>query len=98
MFTGYRKVEQRITPTLMFVGELCGRAEEAINFYASVFHNAKVGHILRYGAKEEPDKEGTVRHAGVELRRELCSHGQRSCEQLHFQRRDFLHGALQYPG
>jgi predicted 3-demethylubiquinone-9 3-methyltransferase (glyoxalase superfamily) len=57
MFTGDRKVEQRITPTLMFVGELCGRAEEAINFYASVFHNAKVGHILRYGAKKSPTKK-----------------------------------------
>ena len=67
MFMGDRKIEQRITPTLMFVGEQCGRAEEAINFYASVFHNAKVGHILRYGKDEKPDKEGTIKHAGVAL-------------------------------
>jgi predicted 3-demethylubiquinone-9 3-methyltransferase (glyoxalase superfamily) len=67
MFMGERAVEQRITPTLMFVGEQCGRAEEAINFYASVFHNAKVGHILRYGKSEGPDKEGTIKHAGVAL-------------------------------
>jgi hypothetical protein len=49
MFVGNRKIEQRITPTLMFVGQRCGRAEEAVNFYSSVFHDPKVDHILRYG-------------------------------------------------
>jgi predicted 3-demethylubiquinone-9 3-methyltransferase (glyoxalase superfamily) len=44
MFMGGREIAQQITPTLMFVGEQCGRAEEAIHFYARVFHNAKVGH------------------------------------------------------
>ena len=67
MFMGDRRAEQKITPTLMFVGEQAGRGEEAINFYASVFHNAKVGHILRYGNNEEPDKAGTIRHGGVSL-------------------------------
>jgi predicted 3-demethylubiquinone-9 3-methyltransferase (glyoxalase superfamily) len=65
MFTGEREAEQKIIPTLMFVGEQCGRAEEAINFYTSVFHDAKVGHIFRYGKNEEPEKEGTIKHAGV---------------------------------
>jgi predicted 3-demethylubiquinone-9 3-methyltransferase (glyoxalase superfamily) len=60
MFMGNRAIEQRITPTLMFVGEQCGRAEEAINFYSSVFHDAKVDHILRYGKDDKPDKEGTI--------------------------------------
>ena len=67
MFMGDRKIEQKITPTLMFVGEQCGKAEEAIKFYASVFHDAKIGHILRYGKGEKPDKEGTIKHAGVSL-------------------------------
>jgi predicted 3-demethylubiquinone-9 3-methyltransferase (glyoxalase superfamily) len=67
MFMGEREINQKIIPTLMFAGEQCGKAEEAINFYASVFHNAKVGHILRYGKDEKPDKEGTIRHAGVSL-------------------------------
>jgi predicted 3-demethylubiquinone-9 3-methyltransferase (glyoxalase superfamily) len=65
MLMGDRTIEQRITPTLMFVGQQCGRAEEAINFYASVFHNATVGHILRYGKNEEPDKAGTIKHASI---------------------------------
>jgi predicted 3-demethylubiquinone-9 3-methyltransferase (glyoxalase superfamily) len=67
MFMGERQIKQKITPTLMFVGEVCGKAEEAINLYASLFNNAKVGDILRYGRGEEPDKEGTVKHAAFTL-------------------------------
>ncbi|MGH9460072.1 MAG: VOC family protein [Vicinamibacteria bacterium] len=67
MFMGDRKIEQRIIPTLMFVGKQCGKAEEAVRFFASVFRNAKVGDILRYGKGEDPDKEGTVRHVGFTL-------------------------------
>ena len=67
MFMGDGKVQPRITPTLMFVGAQCGRAEEAVNFYSSVFHDAKVDHILRYGKDDKPDKEGTIKHAGVSL-------------------------------
>ena len=37
------------------------------NFYASVFRNASVTVLSRYGAGEEPDKEGTVRYADVVL-------------------------------
>jgi predicted 3-demethylubiquinone-9 3-methyltransferase (glyoxalase superfamily) len=70
MFMGDRKIQQKITPTLLFVRDVCGKAEEAINFYASVFTNAKVGDILRYGRGEEPDKEGTVKHAAFTLLRQ----------------------------
>ncbi|MGG6311505.1 VOC family protein [Paenibacillus macerans] len=54
--------EQRptIVPSLMFVGENCGKAEEAREFYLSVFRNAKPGSLFRYGPGLEPDKEGTV--------------------------------------
>lgn len=67
MFMGDRKIQQNITPTLMFVRDVCGKAEEAFNFYTSIFNNAKVGDILRYGRGEEPDKEGTVKHAAFTL-------------------------------
>ncbi len=67
MYFGSTKITQRIVPTLMFVGDRCGKAEEAINFYASVFHKTKVGSIVRYEKGEEPDKEGTVKHAWVLL-------------------------------
>ena len=67
MFMGSREITQKIIPTLLFVGKQCGKAEEAINFHASVFDNAKVGAIDRYGKGEEPDKEGTVKHASFTL-------------------------------
>src|ERR1700680_2543542 len=67
MFMGERETEQKITPTLMFVGERCGKAEEAINLYASVFHNARVDHVIRDAKHEGPEKEGAIKHAGVSL-------------------------------
>lgn len=67
MYFGDREITQKITPTLMFVGKVRGKAEEAIHFYLAVFKNAKIGHILRYGKGEEPDKEGTVKHAAFTL-------------------------------
>src|SRR5687768_9514453 len=56
-----------IVPSLMFVGDVAGRAEEAINFYLSVFKDSKMGLISRYGKGQEPDKEGTVMFADFML-------------------------------
>jgi len=41
IFVGESEIKQKITPVLMFVGDVCGKAKEAVNFYASVFKNAK---------------------------------------------------------
>jgi predicted 3-demethylubiquinone-9 3-methyltransferase (glyoxalase superfamily) len=49
-----------IIPSLLFTNEVCGKAEEAVDFYLSVFKDAKRGTIARYPAGMEPDKEGTV--------------------------------------
>lgn len=57
----------RIVPFLLFVGDKAGKAEEAINFYLSVFKNSKMGSIARYGPDQEPDKEGTVMFADFML-------------------------------
>jgi predicted 3-demethylubiquinone-9 3-methyltransferase (glyoxalase superfamily) len=72
MLEGEMKVKQRITPTLMFVGAQCGKAEEAMNYYTTIFerltpvsgqNGPKVGGIVRYGKGDEPDLVGTVKHA-----------------------------------
>lgn len=55
--------KQRIIPALMFVGDVCGKAEEAIGFYTSVFKGAKAEVLARYEKGEEPDQEGTVKYA-----------------------------------
>jgi predicted 3-demethylubiquinone-9 3-methyltransferase (glyoxalase superfamily) len=56
-----------IVPSLLFVGDVAGRAEEAINFYLSVFENSKPGALVRYGPGQEPDREGTVMFADFML-------------------------------
>ncbi len=64
---GSLPIKQKITPTVMFVGKVAGKAEEAVDFYVSVFHNSAVGQTARYGKGEEPDVEGTVKHATYTL-------------------------------
>jgi predicted 3-demethylubiquinone-9 3-methyltransferase (glyoxalase superfamily) len=58
--------KEHITPCLLFVGKDLGKAEEAVKFYTSVFKNAKIDHVLKYG-KGEPGKEGTVKHSSFFL-------------------------------
>jgi predicted 3-demethylubiquinone-9 3-methyltransferase (glyoxalase superfamily) len=67
MFMGKREIRQKIIPTLMFVGKQVGKAEEAINYYASIFNDSEVGTILRYSKGEDPDKEGTVKYSRVTI-------------------------------
>ncbi len=49
-----------IIPSLMFIGNNAGKAEEATDFYLSVFKDTKRGTIARYPAGMAPDKEGTL--------------------------------------
>jgi predicted 3-demethylubiquinone-9 3-methyltransferase (glyoxalase superfamily) len=56
-----------IIPSLLFVGNVCGKAEEASDFYLSVFKNSKRGAIARYPGGMEPDKEGTVMFTDFKL-------------------------------
>lgn len=60
-------VGQIVTPSLLFVGDQYGRAEEAINFYSSIFKNPVLDGILRYGKNESPETEGKVKHAQLGL-------------------------------
>ena len=58
--------EQKIVPSFMFTQQQSGKAEEAINFYTSIFNNSNVGMISRY-EKGEPDVEGYIKHARFTL-------------------------------
>jgi predicted 3-demethylubiquinone-9 3-methyltransferase (glyoxalase superfamily) len=53
---------QKITPFLSFDG----KAEEAMNFYISIFKNAKPGRVTRYG-DAGPGPKGSVMSATFEL-------------------------------
>ena len=49
-----------IIPSLMFTGENTNRAEEAIQFYLSVFKNSKLGTVARYQEDTGPAKAGSL--------------------------------------
>lgn len=56
-----------IVPSLLFTGSKCGRAEEALGFYRSVFKNPQPGNVHHYPAGMEPDKEGSMMYGDVKL-------------------------------
>lgn len=60
------RVPQKIAYSLLFVDDLNGKAEEAVNFYVSKFSDAKINLIDRYTA-EDGEREGNVRFASFQL-------------------------------
>jgi len=56
-----------IVPSLMFTKDMAGRAEEAIKFYMSVFHETQLGTTARYPAGLTPDQEGMLMFADFQL-------------------------------
>ncbi len=60
-------ITDKIIPSLLFVGEQAGKAEEAINSYTMIFKDSKIGQTMRYGSDQSPEIEGTVMHANFEL-------------------------------
>ena len=67
IYSSGEQVKHKITPVIMFVGSVCGKAEEAVNFWTSIFPEAKVNAILHFGKGEEPDKEGTLKYGSFSL-------------------------------
>lgn len=62
------EIRPLIMPSMLFTQAVCGKTEEATNFYLSVFQNspnanqgsAKRGTLARYPGGMDPDKEGTI--------------------------------------
>jgi predicted 3-demethylubiquinone-9 3-methyltransferase (glyoxalase superfamily) len=60
------EIEQKIIPSLMFTKN-SGKAEEVINFYTSVFRNAKPGNFFRFEDGQAPDKDSKIAYADFTL-------------------------------
>jgi predicted 3-demethylubiquinone-9 3-methyltransferase (glyoxalase superfamily) len=56
-----------IIPSLLFTQHNAGHAEDAINFWISVFRNSRLGSVNRYPAGMAPEKEGTIAFADFML-------------------------------
>jgi predicted 3-demethylubiquinone-9 3-methyltransferase (glyoxalase superfamily) len=70
IFTG--ESNQGIAPCLMFTGKQAGKAQEAINFYTSVFLaqarfvESKVEMLAQYG-EDQPEENGSIMHGEFTL-------------------------------
>ncbi len=63
----------KTTTFITFVGDNCGKAEEAIHFYTSIFPNSKIESIVKYtkgevGGNPELIKYGSFKLNNVEFR------------------------------
>lgn len=61
------EIRPAIIPSLLFVGDVCGKAEAASDYYLSVFKESARGQLVRYPAEMEPEQEGTVMFSDFEL-------------------------------
>lgn len=62
----HHKMEQKITPMLMFTKEMAGKAKDAIETYTSVFPNSKIEMLVPY-TKDDDDKESFIKHSRFTL-------------------------------
>jgi len=58
---------QKITPNLLFSHDSCGKAEEAVKYYAEIFEGSEIGIISRYGAGEAESPKAKVNYAAFKL-------------------------------
>lgn len=61
------KPEESIIPCMLFVGDKNGKAEEAMNYYTSLFNNSEIVSLARY----EANQEGTVMYGDFKLEGQL---------------------------
>ena len=56
-----------IVPSLLFTGDVAGKAEEAAAYYRSVFDDSREGQLVKYPAGSKPDKPGSVMFSDFRL-------------------------------
>jgi predicted 3-demethylubiquinone-9 3-methyltransferase (glyoxalase superfamily) len=59
----YSDVNQKITPTLLFVGSSYGKAEAAVKLYAEIFPASSIQGMLLYQLNEGAAQAGKVKHS-----------------------------------
>lgn len=58
---------QKITPNLLFSGDVNGKAEEAVQFYTEVFSNSGIDMISRYAPGEAASSKAEVNYVAFRL-------------------------------
>ncbi len=67
MLIDSEKPVPKITPTLLFSNDSCGKAEEAVKYYTNIFAASEIGIISRYGAGEAMSSKAKVNYAAFKL-------------------------------
>jgi predicted 3-demethylubiquinone-9 3-methyltransferase (glyoxalase superfamily) len=67
MLMDEEQVNQKITPCLLFSDEACGKAEEAMRFYAEIFPDSSVGFISRYENQEGITPKAKINYGAFTL-------------------------------
>ncbi|SHK90828.1 Glyoxalase superfamily enzyme, possibly 3-demethylubiquinone-9 3-methyltransferase [Anaerocolumna jejuensis DSM 15929] len=68
MLVGKIEEHQRIRPSLLFAEDACGKAEEAINYYLSVFEGSNKGYVNYYKAGEPMDERAKINYSELNIR------------------------------
>ncbi|KHD36631.1 3-demethylubiquinone-9 3-methyltransferase [Clostridium acetobutylicum] len=63
----FAPITQKITPSLLFSGSVTGKAEEAMEFYTSIFENSEITFINRYAEGEAKAKNAKINFASFKL-------------------------------
>lgn len=63
----FAPITQKITPSLLFSDGVCGKAEEAINFYTKVFENSAVTFVNKYAEGEAQAKNAKINFASFKI-------------------------------
>ena len=61
------EITQKIRPVFLFAGEACGKTEEALAFYSSVFSGAKMGYVSHYQPGEAMVERAKINYAELTL-------------------------------
>lgn len=67
MLTDNADVLQKIRPVLLFAGDVCGKAEEAIDYYVSVFKGSGKGFVNYYAEGESEDSRAKINYSEVNI-------------------------------
>ena len=57
----------RIRPVMLFAGDACGKAQEAMDYYAAVFPETKIGFVNHYGKGEAQDERAKINYAEISI-------------------------------
>lgn len=52
--------DQKIVPSFLFTGNSYGKAQEAMNYYTSIFNNAEIDNVYKYGQNYPPNDPEAV--------------------------------------